>query len=477
MKCLAFFLLLVNGTIQAQQSFDAIVENGLIPSIVLEKDTGKTYAVNARMNFYKVQGLNMVVFEKNKVKANKVWGWADATTKENITKNTRFQVASISKTITALGVLKLVELHHLDLDTDVNQYLKTWKIPDNQHTADNKVTIRGLLNHTAGINIDGFGGYPISKPIPTIQEILEGKGATAKIEVLAKPNTAFNYSGGGYLILVKLIEDITGKSFEDFMQQNVLVPLKMKHSSFLQIPQQNRSKGYDQDGIVAEGGWRIMPELAPNGLWTTAQDLALFCTALQKAYDGKQNAILSKKWISQMLQKSAYMDYGLGLGLKIDGENQYFFHAGQNPGGYCGIIICNLKKQNGLVILTNSEDNHLLREIVNGYTKVHNMGYARGLAGPQEVVKTITLNDTHRAEYEGTYQNDSQKELAVTIAKTNDSSLAMHYSHNGYTAILHPIGKDVFYEIFTGLTIKFSRNPTNQQIQGVERRGRNFIRK
>jgi CubicO group peptidase (beta-lactamase class C family) len=475
-KIITFLLVFTVFSVKAQQLIHSIQE-GLIPSIVLEKDTGKTYKVEKRMAFYKVQGLSIVAFENGKITQSKHFGLAKADRNETVTLNTRFQVASISKTITSLGVLKLTEMYQLDLDKDINQYLKSWKIPDYENTTESKVSIRSLLNHTAGINVEGFEGYFQTQKIPTLLEVLNGSGTSPKIEVVIKPQTKFSYSGGGYVILAKLIEDVSGKSFEEFMQKTIFQPLQMKNSSFHQFPTQNYSFGYDQDGVMVASGWKIMPELAPNGLWTTAHDLALFCMSIQNAYEGKKKGVVSKKWIDQLLQKSTYMDYGLGVGLKMDNENQYFFHAGQNSGGYTGVIISNLKRQNGLVVLTNSEDNHLLREIVNGYAKANNLGFAKGLTGPQEVVKTINLSEQELTEYEGTYHNEAQKELEVSMIKNNDNSLSMNYLYNGYTAILHPIKKDTFYEIYTGLEITFTRNASTNRIETVERRGKMFLKK
>lgn len=442
----------------------------LIPTIVLEKDTGRTYTVKERMSFYNVNGMSLVAFERGKIIQNESFGFSKVNKNEKLRPNTRFQVASISKAITALGVLKLAEIYQLDLDIDINHYLKSWKIPNNENTKENKVSIRSLLNHTAGINVEGFEGYLKSQNIPSLLDILNGKGITPKIEVVTKPQTKFSYSGGGYVILAKLIEDISGKLFEEYMQKNIFQPLKMKNSSFHQYQNKNHSFGYDQDGVMVEGGWKIMPELAPNGLWTTANDLALFCIAIQNIFNGKKG-ILSKKSIDQMLQKSPFMDYGLGLGLKMDAKNQYFFHAGQNPGGFTGVIIGNLEKQNGLVVLTNSEDSHLLREIINGYAKTNNLGFVRGLAAPQEVVKTIALNQEELSDFVGKYQNNKQKELEVEIVKNGDGSLSMKYLYNGYTAIIHPISYDIFYEIYTGLEITFTRSKETNKIISVERRG------
>ena len=135
-----------------------------------------------------------------------------------VTTRTLFGAASISKPVTALGVLKLAEEHRIDLDTNVNEYLKRWKIPDSMFTVEKKVTVRELLNHTSGIGTHNGEIYDPKLPVPTLLELLDGKSPakTPAVQVEAIPGTKFAYSNGGYAILYLLIEDVTGESFPQF---------------------------------------------------------------------------------------------------------------------------------------------------------------------------------------------------------------------------------------------------------------------
>ncbi|HEX4097400.1 MAG TPA: serine hydrolase domain-containing protein, partial [Caulobacteraceae bacterium] len=118
-----------------------------------------------------------------------------------VTPDTLFQAASISKPLTALAVLRLVEMGRLDLDTNVNRYLKTWKVGANAFTAQKPVTIRGLLTHTAGVTVHGFPGYSAGEPVPTLTQVLDGvlPANSPPLWVDTTPGTIWRYSGGGYV--------------------------------------------------------------------------------------------------------------------------------------------------------------------------------------------------------------------------------------------------------------------------------------
>lgn len=151
-----------------------------------------------------------------------------------VSPKTLFGAASISKPVTALGVLKLVEEHRIELDVDVNQYLKRWKLPDSQFTVEKTVTVRELLNHTSGIGTHNGEIYDPSLPIPTLLQLLNGEkpAKTPPVLVEAVPGARFAYSNGGYLVLYLLVEDVTGEPFARFMKHTVLDPIGMKDSTF-----------------------------------------------------------------------------------------------------------------------------------------------------------------------------------------------------------------------------------------------------
>lgn len=480
---LVLCLLLIGGQkLSAQTKSESAfqrIENGLIPSVVREADKDKIYSLEDRKAFYNVPGVSIALIENGVITAAKGYGVTDSASGQPITTETMFQVASVSKTVTAVGVLKLVEMRSLDIDKNINEYLTTWKVPESSLTLVEKVTLRRLLNHTAGINIGGFSGYKKSLPQPSIDAILNGQGNTPKIGVEAIPGSKFQYSGGGYVILVKLLEDLTGKSFEEYMQEAVFKPLGMNRSTFRQMPQGNVSFGHDQDGQAAEGGWNTMPEFAPDGLWTTPTDLAKMCIALQESLNPKKGKqpFLKTSTMKEMLTPSAFMSYGLGVAVKKDSSTSFFFHAGQNPGGFSSMMINIADKGRGIVIATSSEDVHLMREITNGYAAQNNLGFARGFVGPQMLIKTYSLSNSELVEYTGKYLFDKDSTMHVRIETGSNNTLAMKYLYNGYTASLTPIGKDKFFEIFTEEEIVFVRNDKTNLLQSVQRRGKTFLKK
>lgn len=146
---------------------------------------------------------------------------------------TLFQDGSISKSVTALAVLRIVEQGKLNLDADVSQYLRSWKLPTNKFTEQRKVTLRELLSHTAGATVHGFEGYAAGQRVPTLVEVLKGEkpANSAPVTIDFVPGTSFRYSGGGYTIIQQILVDVAGEPFPDLMQEVVLQPLHMAHST------------------------------------------------------------------------------------------------------------------------------------------------------------------------------------------------------------------------------------------------------
>src|SRR5262249_25102841 len=133
-----------------------------------------------------------------------------------VTTKTLFQAGSISKPVAAAAMLALVQEGKLSLDEDVNVKLKTWKVPENEFTKDQKVTLRRLASHTAGLTVHGFPGYDIDEKLPTLVQILNGEKPvvnTAPIRVDFVPGTQERYSGGGVTIEQLVMMDVTGKLF------------------------------------------------------------------------------------------------------------------------------------------------------------------------------------------------------------------------------------------------------------------------
>lgn len=330
-------------------------------------------SIKERLVFHKIPGASVAIFENGQITWNKEYGVSDSQSNESVDSTTKFQAASISKTVTALGVLKLVEKHQLDIDEDVNQYLENWKIDYSRFTDSSKVSIRRLLSHTAGINISGFKGYSKNDSLLSTTQVLNGKGNTERIKLDTIAGTKFSYSGGGYTILQALIEDVSEISFQEYFDKQVFKPLKMYNSTFSQFPKSNVSSGHDKIGIVHPEGWLIYPELAAAGLWTTTSDLVKFCIAIEKSYYGKNNSFISETYAKEMLKpltKWSAGEFGLGVMLKGKDQDVFYFHTGSNPGGYRSMMVDFYNRKTGIVILTNSDNggalyNEILFSFIN----------------------------------------------------------------------------------------------------------------
>jgi CubicO group peptidase (beta-lactamase class C family) len=174
------------------------VENSLVQEVAIEGDSIPYFKIEERMKYHKVPGLSIALVDGGEIQWAKGYGTICSDTTKKVDENTMFQAASISKPVSALMALKLVEEGKLTLDEDVNNYLKDWKVEKNKFTQEKPVTLRGLLTHTAGLTVHGFRGYAKGEEIPDIIEILNGeKPANSEpIRPDTVPGSVSRYSGG-----------------------------------------------------------------------------------------------------------------------------------------------------------------------------------------------------------------------------------------------------------------------------------------
>jgi CubicO group peptidase (beta-lactamase class C family) len=311
------------------------------------------------MQLYKVPGLSIAVINDFHIIWAKAYGVIEAGSTVPVTTRTLFQAGSISKPVAATGALYLVERGKLVLDEDVNQKLKTWKVPENEFTKTENVTLRRLMSHSGGLTVHGFPGYDVNEPMPTMIQILNGQkpANTAAIRVDSIPGTRVRYSGGGVTIEQQLIIDVTGKSFPAFMRENVLDRIGMTDSSYEQPLSPARAgltaAGTYADGRKVHGRWHLYPEMAAAGLWTTPTDLSKFAIEIALSKNGKSNRVLSEKTAREML--TAVMD-DAALGFFLDNENPgQFGHNGADE-GFQALLTMNADSGNGVAIMANSDN-------------------------------------------------------------------------------------------------------------------------
>jgi CubicO group peptidase (beta-lactamase class C family) len=265
------------------------------------------------------------------------------------TPRTAFQAASISKAIAAFCALRLVVDGRLDLDADVNAALNGWRIPANGDWQP-VVTLRQLLSHTAGTTTHGFMGYPAGRVVPSVREVLDGKGNSDPVRVTALPGTRYRYSGGGYTVVQQLLSDVTGRPYAELAQELVLDAIGMADSSFDEGHRTGFASGHEAGPSPLAGGAHRYPELAAAGLWSTPTDLARFLLAVEASRRGEPGALLPVEVAEAMTTPAADAPYGLGLVLGPDG--QWFGHDGGNQGFQC-IARLYGRSGSGVAVMTN----------------------------------------------------------------------------------------------------------------------------
>jgi len=333
----------------------AAIESALYPFVIVRGETLETTPLAERMRQLGIPAVSVAVIDGGELAWAKAYGFADKDENVPATAETLFQAASISKPVAALAALKLVEDDRLDLDANVNDVLTAWRIPDDEFTVDRKVTLRRLLNHSAGTTVWGFSGYENGVEIPSTIEVLDGAGNSEAVRVFKAPGESWRYSGGGYTVLQRLLTEVTNEPFPDVMTKLVLGPLAMMSSTYEQpLPSAWRSRaasGYDGAGVRVSGRWRVHPEMAAAGLWTTPTDLAKYIVEVQRAYAGN-GRVLSAATARAMLEPGMN-DHGLGP--IIEGAGRRFGHSGVNA-GFRAVFTAFIEGGSGVVVMTNSDN-------------------------------------------------------------------------------------------------------------------------
>jgi CubicO group peptidase (beta-lactamase class C family) len=346
------------------------VVTGLLSPVVISGEPAMK--LTDRMRDLHIPGVSIAVIHEGDVQWARGFGLA-AIGGPSVTPDTSFQAGSISKPVSAVAVLSLVQAGRLDLDTDVNGYLRSWKVPANSLTDKAKVTLRELLSHSAGTTVHGFEGYRAGASIPSLVDVLNGAppSNSAPIVVDMEPGTRFRYSGGGYTIVQQLLVDATDEPFPSLVDRTVLHPFGMSHSNFhqplLSLESSAAATPYLSTGEPVPGGPHIYPELAAAGLWTTPTDLARFALALQDALSGRSTPVLHQAMAREMLTPR-FGGYGLGFVIGGSPQNRYFAHGGVDA-GFESMMVA-YETGDGAIVMTNGVGGtKLATEIIRSIAK------------------------------------------------------------------------------------------------------------
>lgn len=328
-----------------------------------------------------VHGLSLAIIDQGQLVRAEGYGLLEAGTDRRAQPYSEFHTCSISKMLTALTALSVVQDGVIDLDTDINQYLRSWRMPAEG------VTLRHLLSHQAGI-VDPEGSFDCLRPNeahPTMLQILHGETRfhPEPVRTTFDPGSRFAYSDAGYCVVEQLLVDVSGQPFANLVRQRVLQPLGMEHTtvdSFIDPRRETDvASGHDQYGVIIPGRRPVYPFLGAAGVWSSAGDLAKVALEVMEALEGR-GRILERGRAKTMTTPQWHRHVGLGIFLDEPLPNlPWYYHYGWGV-GFQGAMSFSPSQQSGLVILMNAEPGvPQWKSLVGGVARVisDEMGWSR----------------------------------------------------------------------------------------------------
>ncbi len=441
----------------------ARVERGLLPRAVPKGQVGKPWSIADRMAYHGIPGMSLAVIEGGRIAWARAYGVCESGGNRQVTPETRFQAASISKLVSAFGALLLVQQQRLELNGDVRQWLQSWKPSE-------PVTLRQLLSHTSGLNVSGFAGYAPGSPLPTVSQMLNGERPANNdpVRVASPPGMRVSYSGGGYLVVQQLVMDVTRLPFDEYMRRAVLSPLGMTESGFEQPLSAKSARqvasGHRRDGSKIQGNWMVYPELAPAGLWTTPTDLAQIIIESQDALAGRSTRALKTEMAREML--TARID-NAGLGAFLTGPNgssRRFMHTGRNAGFDATLVAYKNGRQGAVVMINRNNNEGFITEVIESI--------AREYGWPDYVSAATQLEyeavpSSIQASYAGVYETAGRPPLTVVF---EDEKLFGRVGEDAWFR-LYPASKTEFFATSDAARWTFVRDSDDKTVEVIARSG------
>jgi CubicO group peptidase (beta-lactamase class C family) len=428
----------------------ARVENGLTTPVVVAGRADQGAPIAERMRAARTPAVSIAVINNGRIEWARAYGVLEAGGTARADTGTLFQAASISKPVAVLGALTLVERGRLALDADVNTFLRSWRVPENAFTAQEKVTLRRLVSHNAGLTVHGFPGYAMTASVPTTVQVLDGQAPanTAPVRVDTFPGAILRYSGGGTTVMQQMMEDVSGRPFPMFMRENVLQPLGMLHSSYDYNVAADRAsriaRAHNPRGEPIAGGWHRYPEMAAAGLWTTPSDLARFLIAVHRASNGETVGPLTPALARQMLTLQKSEDgSGFGLGLQLNGLGTpaaWFGHGGSNEGYRAQAMMFTGTGQGAVVMTSSDAGNEVMSEILRSIAREYNWPTMR----PVEKA-AVAMNPAGLRDFPGRYAGSFQGQTAEYTITAADGTLTVANRTWPSPRVLHPASESRFF--------------------------------
>ena len=329
-----------------------------------------------------IVGASVLILERGQTIAHHDYGLADRALAQPVTERTIYHWASITKTLTAIAIMQLRDRGRLSLDDPIVRYVPELRLVHDAYGSIDSVTIRMLLSHSAGFQ-NGTWPYSEGKPWQPFEPTTWAQlmAMMPYQEVLFKPGSKYSYSNPGYIYLARVIEQLTGDPWEDYIRKNIFLPLGLTRSYFRTTPYflaADRSNNYtvtrdsSRREVVTANGREFDPGITtPNGGWNAPlADLVTYLSfltdvtrgdsATRRIYDTVlKRASLEEMWRPRLptSQPGSTPPSSIGLSFFIvqDEDTNFIGHTG-GQAGFLSFIYFNPVTSKAVVAAFNTNN-------------------------------------------------------------------------------------------------------------------------
>ncbi|MBE0663030.1 MAG: beta-lactamase family protein [Bacteroidales bacterium] len=381
--CIAFLLLVVSpenlsrSALPHQTELLSPKEEDQLYSYLLRD---KVDQIDSLLNRYSWFNGNIMVVKDHKILYQRSHGYANFQTREPLTTSSVFELASVSKQFTAVAILMLYERKLIDLDDEIKRYLPEITYKD--------ITIRHLLNHTSGLP---NYMYVLEKQsdgshMPSNEEMLKIL-VGSNPNIFFKPGRLYSYSNTGYALLASVVERVSGKTFSQFIRENIFHPLEM-HNTFTSVELLDNEFTVSHQAVGHRQVWRRFRPNTPvvhdrvlgdKGIHSCLEDLYKWDQAL---YSGQ---LVSKQSLEEAynpvtLSNRRNFPYGFGFRIGKKSEEKYVYHHGLWE-GFRTSFIRYIERGDAIVILNNTNQ-RFNNKIINNIEHI--------------IEKPVVMSPTHK---------------------------------------------------------------------------------
>lgn len=445
-------------------ALQAAVEAGLRRPVKFSQENVNTFTVSERLSHHKVPGISFALIQNGAISWAQGYGTIAASSDQAVTVNTVFQAASIAKPVTAFAVMRMKDQGVIDINADIEQYLTSFTIAGGKQTAESPVTFKNILDHSSGLTGGGYLGYEQDEEIPTDSQTFKGElpATTDAASVEITPGTIIRYSGAGYTLAEIALSDTFKQPFEHVMDAWVLSEVGMENSSFaMDYPQKEGIQialGHETSGKTIPGGWRVHPEQAAAGLWSTPTDLAKLAIEITKAYHG-QSKLLSqtsaREMVAPVMPEQDLSDQFGGqpaMSLIVAGEGaQFMFQHGGGNMGYRCFMVMYPETGDGAVFMTNSDAGYSVGlEMIRAASFAYNWPNFKGKSFEKRKV-----DGKQQAMFVGEYPFDAGWQASI-IQLDQADGIAVKFPNGDVYPLTAVQGEHAYVHEDTGVEVSFS---------------------